>query len=74
MATRRNRRNGDKKAVLLSTVVPMYNEEGGMDLFFERLEPVLEAISKDYKIICIDDVSTDASLDELKEHAIDVDV
>ncbi|MDH3742864.1 MAG: glycosyltransferase family 2 protein, partial [Hyphomicrobiales bacterium] len=42
--------------------------EGGIDLFFERLEPVLEKITKDYEIICIDDGSTDATLDELLEH------
>lgn len=68
MAKRPNRRNGGKKAILLSTVVPMYNEEGGIDLFFERLEPVLDKITKDYEIICIDDGSSDATLDELLEH------
>ncbi len=68
MATSRKRRNGDAKIPLLSAVVPMYNEEGGIDVFFERLEPVLEDITKDYEIICIDDGSTDATLDELLEH------
>ncbi len=67
-ATRRNRRKGDKKSILLSAVVPMYNEEGGIDMFFERLEPVLEAITEDYEIICIDDGSTDATMDELLAH------
>ncbi len=46
----------------------MYNEEGGIDMFFERLEPVLEKITDKYEIICIDDGSTDATLDELLTH------
>ncbi|MGI9464676.1 MAG: glycosyltransferase family 2 protein [Aestuariivirgaceae bacterium] len=65
--TRRNRRKSDKKTILLSAVVPMYNEEGGIDMFFERLEPVLDAITEDYEIICIDDGSSDATMDELLE-------
>ncbi len=46
----------------------MYNEEGGIDMFFERLEPVLDKITDNYEIICIDDGSTDATLDELLAH------
>ena len=68
MATRHKRRKDEKRTILLSTVVPMYNEEGGIDLFFERLEPVLEKITEDYEIICIDDGSDDGTIDELLEH------
>ena len=68
MATRHKRRKDEKRTILLSTVVPMYNEEGGIDLFFDRLEPVLEKITEDYEIICIDDGSDDGTIDELLEH------
>jgi glycosyltransferase involved in cell wall biosynthesis len=54
--------------VLLSAVVPIYNEEAGLDAFFKRLEPVLEAVAADYEIVCVDDGSTDQTLGRLALH------
>jgi glycosyltransferase involved in cell wall biosynthesis len=54
--------------VLLSAVVPIYNEEAGLDAFFKRLEPVLEAVTPDYEIVCVDDGSTDQTLGRLALH------
>ncbi len=68
MAVRRTSAKASQEPVLLSIVVPMYNEEGGVGLFFDRLEPVLQAITEDYEIICVDDGSSDGTYDKLLEH------
>jgi glycosyltransferase involved in cell wall biosynthesis len=47
------------KSVELSIVVPMLNETAVLDGFFARLVPVLESVTPDYEILCIDDGSTD---------------
>jgi len=51
--------------ILLSIICPCHNEESAISLFFEALEPVLEGITPNYEIICIDDGSTDATLIQL---------
>lgn len=51
---------------LLSLVVPFYNEAPVVDLFFEAVIPVLRSIpDTDYEIICVNDGSTDSTLDKL---------
>jgi len=52
-------------AVELSIVVPMRNEAPIIDALFVRLIPVLTGLRMSYEIICIDDGSTDATLEEL---------
>ncbi len=59
MTAKQKPANTQPSPVLLSVVVPMYNEEEGLALFFDRLEPVLRAITPDYEIICVDDGSSD---------------
>jgi glycosyltransferase involved in cell wall biosynthesis len=51
---------------LLSIVVPMYNEEEGIDTFFSVMDKVLAGIDMDYEIICVDDGSKDKTLPLLK--------
>ena len=54
----------------LSIVVPMYNEEKVCPLFFQRILPIVEKVTNDFEIVCVDDGSTDRTLDLLKsEHA-----
>lgn len=65
-----NMRKDDLPPPLLSIIVPMFNEEGSCRLFFEHIEPVLQEVSADYEIICIDDGSTDRTLLELTRHHI----
>ena len=59
-------------SILLSVVVPMFNERDGIDPLFERLEPVLEQITgklrAKYEIICVDDGSTDDTVGHLLAH------
>lgn len=51
---------------LLSLVVPFYNEAPVVDAFFEAVVPVLRGIpDADYEIVCVNDGSTDSTLDKL---------
>lgn len=53
--------------ILLSVVVPMYNEEEVVDAFFERIVPILEGVSPNYEIICVDDGSRDGTFEALHD-------
>ncbi len=58
--------------VELSVVVPMYNEESNIDLFFERLQASINKLTQQYEIICVNDGSTDNTMDRLIHyHKID---
>jgi len=49
--------------ILLSIIVPAYNEEENIGFLYEHLKPVLEKISENkHEIIFIDDGSTDGTL------------
>lgn len=51
---------------LLSLVVPFYNESEGLEAFFARVVPILEAIPRmPFEIVCINDGSTDDTLARL---------
>jgi len=54
--------NLPKSRVEISIVVPMYNEEESIRIFFDRLEPVLDQFMQDYEIICVNDGSKDRTL------------
>src|SRR6185436_18441725 len=51
----------------LSVVIPVYNEEAGLDALFARLYPALDALGTSYEIIFIDDGSKDRSDALLRE-------
>lgn len=54
----------------LSIVVPCFNEAAGLDAFFQRLESVLTKLNRyTYEMICIDDGSSDATLEVLCQYA-----
>ncbi|WP_321951958.1 glycosyltransferase family 2 protein [Paraburkholderia bannensis] len=51
---------------LVSMVVPFYNEGEAVERFFEKLVPVLEDVASiRFEIVCINDGSSDATLDKL---------
>ena len=54
-----------RATVELSVLVPVHNEAAGIDEFFARLMPVLTSLGISYEIICVDDGSTDKSLERL---------
>src|SRR3977135_606733 len=51
----------------VSIVIPVFNEEQGLRLLFERLYPALDALGRSYEIVFVDDGSSDASVAELRE-------
>ena len=54
-------------ALQLSVVIPVYNEEAGLDVLFARLYPALDALNLSYEIIFINDGSRDRSAAMLRE-------
>jgi len=50
---------------VLSIVVPMYNESENVWPFYERLKKVLDQIGESYEIICVNDGSTDDTIEKL---------
>jgi glycosyltransferase involved in cell wall biosynthesis len=55
----------DKKSITLSVVCPMHNEEAAISHFFGRILPVLKQLCDDFEIICVNDGSTDDTLNKL---------
>lgn len=51
----------------LSLVVPVYNEESALEPFLTRVVPLVEALAVPYEILCVNDGSTDGSLERLVE-------
>jgi glycosyltransferase involved in cell wall biosynthesis len=51
----------------LSVVIPFYNESGNILSLTENLNSVLSKLNLTYEVICIDDGSTDSTIDELKK-------
>ena len=51
----------------ISVVVPVYNEEEGLPLLFERLYPALDALRRTYEVVFVDDGSRDRSVAQLRE-------
>jgi glycosyltransferase involved in cell wall biosynthesis len=47
------------KGIELSLVVPFYNEEEAVQLFFDRIVPVMNGLGLRYEIVCVNDGSRD---------------
>ena len=56
-----------KNAPTLSLVIPMKNEAVNIDPLFLRLFPVLRGLGLAFEVICIDDGSTDETLEKLQQ-------
>jgi undecaprenyl-phosphate 4-deoxy-4-formamido-L-arabinose transferase len=46
----------------VSVIIPVFNEEAGLPLLFERLFPALDALRRSYEVIFVDDGSADRSV------------
>lgn len=51
----------------VSVVIPVYNEQAGLDKLYARLYPALDALGRSYEIIFVDDGSRDSSVGQLRE-------
>jgi glycosyltransferase involved in cell wall biosynthesis len=54
--------------VLISVVIPLYNEEEIIDTLYSRCTQAMNAWCDNYEIICVNDGSTDNTLNLLLEH------
>ncbi|HYM36530.1 MAG TPA: glycosyltransferase [Steroidobacteraceae bacterium] len=54
-------------SVALSVVIPVYNEEAGLNGLFARLYPALDALKESYEIVFVDDGSKDKSVAIMRE-------
>lgn len=54
-------------SVALSVVIPIYNEEAGLEGLFARLYSALDALKEHYEIVFVDDGSRDKSAAILRE-------
>jgi undecaprenyl-phosphate 4-deoxy-4-formamido-L-arabinose transferase len=50
----------------VSVVIPVFNEEAGLQSLFDRIYPVLDQLARKYEIIFVDDGSSDRSVAVLR--------
>jgi polyisoprenyl-phosphate glycosyltransferase len=55
----------------LSVVVPMYDEEEVLPIFFDRMRPLLDGLGVHYEVLVVDDGSRDATASMLIAAAVD---
>ena len=55
-------------SAVLSVVVPIFNEARSIPTLFAQLIPVLETVTPDWEIVCVNDGSSDDTLGVLKHH------
>ncbi|WP_275980044.1 glycosyltransferase family 2 protein [Couchioplanes caeruleus] len=55
-------------SIVLSVVVPMYNEEAVIPALVERLRPVLDGLGAAYEVVAVDDGSADRTAALLFQH------
>jgi glycosyltransferase involved in cell wall biosynthesis len=51
----------------LSVVIPVFNEEDNLEPLLNEIESVLKKVGRAFEVICVDDKSTDGSLDLLRK-------
>ena len=55
--------------MMISIIVPCYNEESALPFFYEEATKVLVEMGRDYELLFVDDGSKDATLQVLRELA-----
>ena len=51
---------------MISIIIPCYNEEAALPLFYEEATSVLQGMAYDYELLFVDDGSKDGTINELK--------
>ena len=59
--------NNPKNNVRFSVVIPVFNEEGNLEVLYARLTKVMKSLGEAYEIILVDDGSTDSSFQILTD-------
>ena len=54
-----------KNAFMISIVIPLYNEEQLVEMFLESLFVSLKQVEEGFEVVCVDDGSTDSTLEKL---------
>lgn len=59
----------ERKEGLVSLIAPMYNEEESITPFFDKVEEVFSSSDINYEIVCVNDGSSDNTLELLREYS-----
>lgn len=51
---------------MISLVVPMRNEEESLEMFFTRVVPIVESLTREWEIVCVNDGSRDRTMPLLR--------
>ena len=54
---------------LISIIVPCYNEQEALPIFYKTIKPILEKLPTDHELVFVDDGSKDNTAKILKEYA-----
>lgn len=60
-----------KQKPVYSIVAPVYNEEGNLPLFYERVRDVMQSLGEPWELVLVNDGSQDQSLDIMQTIASD---
>ena len=55
----------EKKEVFISVVTPVFNEQDGVEIFYQTIKETLDLVADKWEVICVDDGSQDNTLDNL---------
>lgn len=64
-----NMANTEEKNGLISIIVPCYNEEESLPIFYMETKKILDSLQEDYEILLVDDGSKDKTLSVMEELA-----
>jgi len=60
----------DKNLCYLSIVIPLYNEEGNVEVLFEKLSKNLKSLGESFEVILVDDGSEDKTWEKIAQLSI----
>ena len=59
------------EGLILSVIIPIFNEQESLPFMVERLRPILDSLGESYEVVAVDDGSTDATPMLLAKHRRD---
>ena len=52
---------------IISVVAPAYNESENIDIFYEKISSVLDSLTSNWEVICVNDGSSDDTFEKLQQ-------